>query len=74
MKTYLFYTMEGYTESPNSNSIENCQLLGEAKGETVEDAFVCLLKNNTWIEENGFHVNAGQIIARELANDNRIYL
>ena len=53
MKTYLFYTMEGYTESPNSNSIENCQLLGEAKGETVEDAFVCLLKNNTWIRVGG---------------------
>ena len=56
-----------------SESVKMIKLI-DLLNATVEDAFVCLLKNNTWIEENGFHVNAGQIIARELANDNRIYL
>ncbi|MDN0071690.1 hypothetical protein QVN97_06690 [Bacteroides caecigallinarum] len=74
MKTFLFYTTEGYTESPNNTSIENCQLLGEADGETVEEAFTNLIKENSWIEEYGFHTYKGFIIARELANTQRFYL
>lgn len=46
MKTFLFYTSEGYTESPNNECVENCQLLGEATGETVKAAFANLLKEN----------------------------
>ena len=74
MKTFLFYTKEGYTESPNNVCVENCQLLGEATGETMEAAFADLLNENPWIEENGFHTNSGLIIARELNNTNCFYI
>lgn len=74
MKTFLFYTREGYTESPNNGCVENCQLLGEATGETVEAAFANLLKENPWIEENGFHTDSGLIIARELAHTKCFYI
>lgn len=74
MKTFLFYTTEGYTESPRNIAIQNCQLLGEANGKTVEEAFLNLLKENSWIEESGFHIHKGFIIARELANTQRFYI
>lgn len=69
MSHFIFYTYEGYTEGPNGKSIENCQLLGVAGGETVEGAFENLLKENLWISEYDFTIDSGNIIARELLND-----
>lgn len=31
MKRFLIYTAEGYTESPTSKHVENCQILAEVK-------------------------------------------
>ena len=74
MKTFIFYTSEGYTESPDCGAIDNCQLLGEAKGESAKEALDNLLKENPWIIENGFHIGKGLITARELANSCRAIL
>lgn len=56
MNEYLFYTTEGQTEAPNENyEVENCQMLGRAKGCDATDALNRLLKENSWILEAGFN-------------------
>ncbi|MDD2268291.1 MAG: hypothetical protein PHY15_01925 [Eubacteriales bacterium] len=52
--TYLFYTDEGYTISPNDKDVENFQILGFEEGVDKEDALRNLHKSNTWIRESGF--------------------
>ena len=74
MGTYIFYTLEGRTESPDGQEVENCQLLGEANGENAGEALSQLLSENPWIESCGFKVGTGNIIARELLNTKRYTL
>ena len=74
MSTYIFYTREGYTEGPNGKRVENCQLLGEAEGETAKEALENLLNENPWIADSGFEVGAGKIIARILSEKARYLL
>jgi hypothetical protein len=64
MKNFIFITSNGYTESPQNDHIENCQVLGWSTGETVDDAFMKLLKLNTWILEMGYD----DVVGYELAN------
>ena len=54
MTEYIFYTTEGFTQAPDGNDIENCQLLGRAYGKDKHDALSNLLKENPWITERGF--------------------
>ncbi len=54
MNEYIFYTPEGFTQDPNGNDIENCQLLGTANGKDEAEAKENLLKENPWIIEAGF--------------------
>ena len=63
MKSFVFYTAEGYTESPSGEQVENCQILGFEKGNTQEEALQKLLKND-WIERLGF--KRTEIIAQQL--------
>lgn len=66
MKEYIFYTPEGFTQAPDGEDIENCQLLGRAWGIDKPDALQNLLKHNPWIEQRGFEpYNA---ICKELAS------
>ena len=52
---YIFYTPDGYTTAPNEHvEVENCQLLGTAKGKDVVEAKENLLKENPWITDAGF--------------------
>ena len=51
---YLFYTSDGYTESPNGNTVENLQVLGEAEGCSVNEAYNKLVENNDWIVSGDF--------------------
>ena len=56
MNEYIFYTPEGYTVAPNENvEVENCQMLGTAKGKDEHEARSNLLKENSWIAEAGFN-------------------
>jgi len=70
MKHYIFLTTEGWTFAPcDANepepSVENCQMLGRAKGKDEQDALQNLLKENPWIVEAGF--DPYEIFGYELA-------
>ncbi len=55
MNEYIFYTSEGHTTAPNESiAVENCQVLGTAKGKDKLEAKKNLLKENPWITEAGF--------------------
>ena len=66
MNEYIFYTTEGHTIAPNEDvEVNNCQVLGIAKGKDKEDATDNLLKENPWITEAGFAPT--EFIIRQLA-------
>ncbi len=66
MNNYIFYTPEGYTIAPNENvGVENCQMLGTAKGKDEHEAKSNLLKENPWIIKAGF--NPSEFMIRQLA-------
>jgi len=58
MKMYIFITEEGYTYQPNSVSpdsdIENCQVIGFAKGTNENEAFKNLIKKNEYLLDTSF--------------------
>lgn len=54
MNEYMFYTFEGFTQSPNKNECENLQILGFEKAENLRTAKKHLLENNDWILKYGF--------------------
>lgn len=73
MNEYIFYTNEGYTESPIEGMIvENCQMLGRVMADNIQEARTALLKENSWIEEYGFDINNAyieQILTEKQKND-----
>ena len=69
MKEYVFYTFEGYTESPTGEMVENIQLLGFENGKNEKHARENLIKDCQWIEESGFdkcRIEAKQLLGNEL--------
>lgn len=58
MKSYIFITAEGYTFQPESTSIEpdieNCQVIGFAKGENPKQAFQNMIQENKNLLETTF--------------------
>jgi len=58
MGAYIFITSEGYTYQPGSETvepdIENCQVLGFAKGNDAKEAFRALLHENEYLLETNF--------------------
>jgi len=66
MKKYIFITEEGITYQPNSLSpepdIENCQVIGFAKGRDEKEAFINLIKENEHLLNTTFN----EIICIEL--------
>lgn len=75
-KDFIFYTTEGTTFQPSLTSknldnpdVENCQILGWAKGNTPEDAFELLKYEYPWICDSSFR----EVIASELKNDKTYY-
>lgn len=58
MNSYIFITTEGYTYQPNSESsepdIENCQIVGFAKGTDPQKAFENLIKENAYLLDTTF--------------------
>ena len=73
MNEYMFYTYEGHTLSPKDGcDVENCQILGRAKGETSQEARQNLLRECPWLEEYGYNVNVAdcrQILTDENRKD-----
>ena len=66
MTEYIFYTTEGFTQAPDGDDIENCQLLGRAYGKDKHDALSNLLKEKPWIKERDFE--PCEIICKELVS------
>ncbi|MBQ6062326.1 MAG: hypothetical protein IJK42_11930 [Prevotella sp.] len=66
MSEYIIYTTEGFTQDPNGNDIENCQMFGIAKGKDKVEAKENLIKENPWIIEAGFA--PAEFIVRQLAD------
>ena len=64
---YIFYTTEGFTQAPNGEDNENCQLLGRAYGEDEHSACQNLLKENPWIVRNDY--NPSKIFCEKLSSD-----
>jgi len=58
MNSYIFITIEGYTFQPESESIEqdieNCQVIGFAKGKDANQAFQNLTKENPYLLDTTF--------------------
>ena len=68
MNEYIIYTTEGNTVAPNENiEVENCQVLGIAKGKNKVEAKDNLIKDNPWIIKAGF--NKSKFIVRQLLTD-----
>jgi hypothetical protein len=69
MNNYIFITEEGVTYQPNSTSpkpdIENCQVIGFAKGNNEDEAFKNLTKDNEYL----LNTNFNEIICMELKNE-----
>ena len=67
MNEYIFYTPEGYTIAPNENvCVDNCQMIGTAKGKDEREARKNLLRENSWIIDAGF--NPTEFMIRRLAD------
>lgn len=64
MKHFIFITTQGFTQAPNGNDIENCQVLGRSCGENKHEALQSLLDDNSWIEDEGYDVE--KIIGYEI--------
>ena len=67
MKEFVFYTPDGYTQSPCGSDVENFQILGFAKGETAKSALNNLIKQNDWIINYGFNIS--KIVGVQILND-----
>ena len=65
MREYIFYTTEGFTQAPDGEDIDNCQLLGCACGQDKHDALNNLLEDNPWIKDRGFE--PCEVFCKELA-------
>ncbi len=67
MNEYMFYTAEGFSQSPNETDCENLQILGFEKAESLEIAKKQLLENNDWILKYGF--NADKILSKKILTE-----
>jgi len=69
MGSYIFITTEGYTYQPGSEAvepdIENCQVLGFAKGDSADEAFKALLKENLYLLKTSFD----EVVCLELKDE-----
>lgn len=64
MNEYIFYTAEGFTQAPNGEDVENLQILGFAKANNENKAFISLLQENSWIKKNEFSLQ--NIVCKQL--------
>ena len=69
LKNYIFLTFEWFTQEPNSNEIENVQMIGISEGINSKKAFKKLQKENEWLQKSSFN----EIYCHELANNEYEY-
>ena len=54
MKSFLFFTTEGFTSDPNDKAINNTQILGSADGADVTEAFKNFKQTHSYLQEYAF--------------------
>lgn len=54
MKNYLFFTSEGFTYGPKNKEIQNMQILGDATGNDVLEAFKNFKINQPYLKNFSF--------------------
>ncbi|EKD29015.1 MAG: hypothetical protein ACD_79C00117G0002 [uncultured bacterium] len=73
VRNFIFYTTEGLTFQPNSESdmpdVENCQVLGWGEGITVEEAFNNFKYESFWLKTLRFN----EVIGVELRDEKTYY-
>ena len=68
-KTFLFFTSEGFTYDPNNKEIENMQILGDATGKDVLEAFKNFKMNQSYLRNFTFlNVMAIQTVGEVIRN------
>lgn len=65
MKKFLFFTMEGFTFDPNHKELHNMQILGDARGDDVLEAFNNFKSDQNYLIEHGFK----EVIAVQYVGD-----
>jgi hypothetical protein len=69
MKTYIFYTNEGFTQDGDNNDVENCQVIGWAKGDTPKSAFNNLVNKSGYLTTLCFNSVSCQELSSNKAYD-----
>jgi hypothetical protein len=62
---YIFVTLEGFTQGPNEEEVENMQVLGFGVGKDADDAFEDMLKGNLHLLNTSFN----QVMAYQLSQN-----
>lgn len=65
MKSFIFFTSEGYTQDPNHKDISNMQILGDATGKDILEAFHNFKQNQPYLSEFAFK----ELVALEYIGD-----
>ena len=65
MKSFIFFTNQGYTQDPNHKEIPNMQILGDGVGNNVIEAFTFFKRNQSYLSEFAFK----EVIALEYVGD-----
>jgi hypothetical protein len=69
MKTYIFYTNEGFAQDGDNNDVENCQVIGWAKGDTPRSAFNNLVNEAGYLTTLSFNSVSCQELSSNTAYD-----
>jgi hypothetical protein len=54
LKQFLFFTKEGSTYEPNGTKSQNLQILGDAEGLNILDAFKNLKQNQPYLKSSSY--------------------
>ncbi len=69
VKSFIFFTINGFSMDSSYNEVENCQILGWSKGKTAQEAFKNLIEENPYLKELDFD----DIRCQELFNEKTYY-
>jgi hypothetical protein len=65
MKSFLFFTKEGFTTDSNNKVISNMQILGSADGDTILEAFKSFKLHQSYLSSYTFK----EVIALEYVGE-----
>jgi len=65
MKSFIFFTNEGFTQDPKNKEISNMQVLGNGAGDDILEAFKNFKHNQSYLSEFSFT----EVIAVEYIGD-----